>query len=72
MASSGDTVEVAAFRGGWGLQRRLADLGLYPGVKVRVASGGGSGQVVIDVRGSKLALGRGVANKIMVVAGQDK
>ena len=33
-----------------------------------------AGQVVLDVRGSRLALGHGVANKIMVVAGekQDK
>lgn len=68
MASSGDTVEVAVVRAGWGLQRRLADLGLIPGVKVRVISRGRPGQVVLDVRGSRLALGHGVANKIMVVA----
>jgi ferrous iron transport protein A len=68
MASPGDTVEVATFKGGWGLQRRLADLGLTPGVKVRVISGGKPGPVVIDVRGSRLALGYGVAHKIIVVA----
>jgi ferrous iron transport protein A len=69
MASSGETVEVAAVRVGWGLQRRLADLGLTPGVRVRVVSSGKPGPVVLDVRGSRLALGYGVANKIMVSIG---
>ena len=36
MASTDEVVEVAAVRAGWGLQRRLADMGLTPGVKVRV------------------------------------
>jgi ferrous iron transport protein A len=70
MASSGDVVEVATVRAGWGLQRRLADLGLIAGVRVRVISRGRPGQVVLDVRGSRLALGHGVAGKIMVVAGE--
>jgi ferrous iron transport protein A len=69
MASPGETVRVTAVRAGWGLQRRLADLGLTPGVKVRVVSSGRPGPVVLDVRGSRLALGYGVANKIMVGAG---
>ena len=68
MASSGEVVTVLAVRAGWGLQRRLADMGLTPGVKVRVISGGRPGQVVLDVRGSRLALGHGVAGKIMVRA----
>jgi ferrous iron transport protein A len=70
MASSGDVVEVATVRAGWGLQRRLADLGLIAGVKVRVISRGRPGQIVLDIRGSRLALGHGVAAKIMVVAGE--
>jgi len=74
MASPGDTVEVATVKAGWGLQRRLADLGLTPGVKVRVINSGKPGPVVLDVRGSRLALGYGVAHKIRVIAGgsQDK
>jgi ferrous iron transport protein A len=73
MVSTGETVEVAAVRAGWGLQRRLADLGLTPGVRVRVISSGKPGPVVLNVRGSRLALGYGVAHKIMVkVGGQNK
>ena len=67
MASPGETVKLNSVRAGWGLQRRLADLGLTPGVRVRVISSGRPGPVVIDVRGSRLALGHGVAHKIMVI-----
>ena len=70
MASSGETVSVASVKSGWGLQRRLAALGITHGVKVRVVSSGRPGPVVLDVRGSRLALGYGVAHKIMVTAGK--
>ncbi|MFC1941819.1 ferrous iron transport protein A [Chloroflexota bacterium] len=72
MASQGDTVEIAMVRAGWSLQRRLADMGLTPGVKVKLLNSGKPGPVVIDVRGSKLALGYGVAHKVMVVAGENQ
>jgi len=67
LASAGETVEVVTIKAGWGLQRRLADMGLTPGVKVRVISSGKPGPVVLDVRGSRLALGYGVAHRIMVI-----
>lgn len=66
MAQSGESVQVAAIRAGWGLQRRLADMGLTPGVRVKVINSGGRGPVVLDIRGSRLALGHGIAHKIMV------
>ncbi len=68
MAAAGSEVEVAALRAGWGLQRRLADMGLTPGTRIKLVSSR-SGPVVVEVRGSRLALGTGVAHKIMVVAG---
>jgi ferrous iron transport protein A len=63
---AGETVTVIALGAGWGLQRRLADMGLTPGAKVKVISSGRPGQVVIEVRGSRIALGHGVARKILV------
>ena len=68
-ASAGETVTIMAVKAGWGLQRRLTDMGLTPGVQVKVVSSGRPGPVVLDVRGSRLALGYGVARKIMVTAG---
>jgi ferrous iron transport protein A len=69
MAAPGETVTVSSVRAGWGLQRRLVDLGLTPGASVTVVSGGRPGPLVLDVHGSKLELGYGVARKIMVIAG---
>lgn len=65
---SGTTAIVTHVRAGWGLQRRLADLGIVPGVEVKIAGGHG-GQVVLQVKGSRLALGRGVAGKIIARIG---
>lgn len=66
MASPGESVRLVAVKTGWGLQRRLADMGLTPGVEFRVINIQRPGPVVIDIRGSRLALGHGVAHKIMV------
>jgi ferrous iron transport protein A len=64
--AAGMQVQVVSINAGWGLQRRLADMGLTPGLKVRVIGSQRSGSVVLEVRGSRLALGRGVSQKILV------
>ena len=64
--AAGKHVQVVCIDAGWGLQRRLADMGLTPGLKVRVVGSQRPGCVVLDVRGSRLALGRGISHKIMV------
>jgi len=66
MASPGKLLTVIGINAGWGLQRRLADMGLTPGTQIRVMNGQHAGPVLIDLRGSRLGLGRGVAQKIMV------
>ena len=66
MVRSGETVTVTGVRTGWGLQRRLADMGLTPGTEIRVINSQMPGPVLIDLRGSRVALGRGVAQKILV------
>jgi len=66
MARVGDLVTVTGVMAGWVLQKRLADMGLTPGTQIRVISSQLSGPVLIDLRGSRVALGRGVALKIIV------
>ncbi|QUL98838.1 MAG: ferrous iron transport protein A [Candidatus Fermentithermobacillus carboniphilus] len=52
---------------GEGATRRLLDLGVYPGVRVSViASHPWRGPVVVRVGGTRVALGRGLARKILV------
>ena len=52
--------------GGGGLVRRLYELGFTPGTKVRVISSSSPGPVLVDVKGARIALGRGVTMKIIV------
>jgi ferrous iron transport protein A len=57
---------VEAVQGGHGLVSRLAALGIIPGTVVTVLSGAGGGPVILEARGSRLALGRGQAARIIV------
>ena len=66
MVSPGETVTVVDVRAGRGLQRRLADMGLVPGTTLKVINGHAPGPIIIDLRGSRLVLGHGMAQKIMV------
>jgi len=54
-------------RRSWGFQRRLEDMGLTPGTKIMVVkSAPFHGPIEIHVRGSRLAIGRGMAERILV------
>jgi len=66
MVSSGEVVTMVSTRAGWGLTRRLADMGLVPGTKLRVINNQMPGPLIIDLRGSRLVLGHGMAQKILV------
>jgi Fe2+ transport system protein FeoA len=66
MVSPGEQVQIVSIEAGWGLQRRLADMGLTPGLRVGVVRSHRHCAIILDVRGSRLALGRGLARKIMV------
>ncbi|MEM2739669.1 MAG: FeoA family protein [Candidatus Bathyarchaeia archaeon] len=67
MISDGEEVEVVTLAGGRGLVTRLAEMGITPGTRVKIIRRiGGRGPVEIYVRGSILALGWGVARKIIV------
>ena len=58
-------------RGHWkclGFEKRLMDMGLTPGTEVLVVkSAPFHGPLEISVRGSRLAMGRGMAKRIFVV-----
>jgi ferrous iron transport protein A len=46
--------------------RRLQEMGLLPGKIIEVVRNTNTGPVEINVMGSKLAIGRGIASKILV------
>jgi len=62
----GQRARVEAIQGGRGMVSRLAALGIIPGTVVTVLGNAGAGPVILEVRGSRLALGRGQAARIMV------
>lgn len=62
----GKMVVLARIDAGHGLNNRLAAMGLLPKVRIKVVNNHHPGPFVIDLKGSKMALGRGMAHKIMV------
>jgi len=66
MVGDGELVTVVGVNAGRGLTKRLADMGLVPGTKLRIVNSQMSGPIMVEVRGSRLVLGRGVAQKVMV------
>jgi len=59
--------KVIDIQGGWAAKRRLNQMGIHPGDVVTVMRYGAlRGPMLIEVHGFQLALGRGVASKILV------
>jgi len=65
MVNPGEEVTLMAIHAGRGLQSRLHSMGLFPGVKMKILKGG-PGPLIVSVRDTRLALGCGMAHKIMV------
>ena len=53
--------------GGRSACKRLNELGLVPGAEIEMVNKIANGPVMIRVKGSKLALGRGLANKVHII-----
>ena len=65
-APEGGMVRVVGVRGGFGVGRRMAELGFTPNAILKIVKSGGLGPILVEVKGSRLAVGRGVAMKVMV------
>ena len=66
MVNEGETVTISYVDCGIGLKKRLCDLGLYDNTSIKVIRNDISGPIIIKVKDSNLAIGRGQANKILV------
>jgi len=65
-APIGCLLKLESIEGGQKFRRRLVELGLTPGIVLRVLQDSG-GPMILAVRDSRLALGRGMAEKLSVV-----
>ena len=66
-ARRGDRVAVVRLEGGWGVRQRLNQIGIYEGdillVKRSAVFGG---PIVVEVHGTEMAIGRGMARHVAV------
>jgi len=66
---AGDHATILAFEGGRAVVNRLASLGFTPGALVNMSQNYGRGPLIVTVRGTRVALGRGEAERIVVRQG---
>ena len=62
----GNEVTILDINGGRGIRSKLYSMGLVPGTKLTVLNGNTNGPVMISIRDSRLAIGHGMAQKIIV------
>ncbi|MBO3801858.1 MAG: FeoA domain-containing protein [Candidatus Brockarchaeota archaeon] len=65
LVEGGKVVRIVSIEAGIGLARRLMEMGMFIGSIVTVVEQS-YGHIVVDVKGARFALGRGMANKIVV------
>ena len=65
--AAGTAAKIVTIEAGSGLKNRLAAMGLLADVQVRVVRNDGAGQIIINVKNSKIILGRGMSHKVFAV-----
>ncbi len=59
--------EVIELKGGWGMQRHLCSLGIREGKILRkITTQPMGGPIMVETEGIRIAVGRGMASRIMV------
>jgi ferrous iron transport protein A len=59
-------VAVIALRGGGAFQERIISMGLFVGCIAEVLIGGDGGQMLLAVGDTRIAIGHGMAQKVIV------
>jgi len=63
---NGEAVRIRKMEGGHQFLSRLASLGFTPGARLKVVQNFGRGPIIVHLRDTRVALGRGEAGKILV------
>jgi ferrous iron transport protein A len=63
---TGEVARIHKLEGGRQFLSRLASLGFTPGAQLQVIQNYGRGPLIVNLRGTRLALGRGEAARIVV------
>lgn len=64
---AGKSGTVAELQGGRGFTTRMAALGFTPGAQVTMIQNFGRGPIIVRVRGTRIALGRGEAERVRII-----
>ncbi len=67
-AKSGEKLELVKISAGRELARRLSEMGIYPGTRLRIVSNSGIGPIIVEINGKRFGLGRGIASKLLAVS----
>ena len=65
MLNYGETAEIKRIKGRDDVKRFLENLGFVTGEEVRVVSSN-EGNIIVQVKDSRVAVSKGIANKIMI------
>ena len=63
---AGQQVRLVRIQAGLALKERLAAMGLIPQGVFRIIRNEGQGQVIVEIKGTRVILGRGMSGKIRV------
>lgn len=66
----GEHVTLLALQCGRAIASRMTSLGFTPGVQIEMVQNYGKGPLVVNLRGTRVAIGRGEAGKIVVQKGE--
>jgi len=66
MASENEILRIVEVNHGYKFKKKLSEMGLYPNSTVELIKNDICGPLIVDVKGSRLIIGRGQAQKILV------
>ncbi len=66
LAGEGEKVRILAYASGRGMERKLADLGLPVGSEITIMTRQNGGQMIVARDNVRIALGAGMAHRILV------
>jgi ferrous iron transport protein A len=68
-APAGVPLKVDSVTCGCGVHTRLASMGILPGEIIKIVHRENGGPIVLEVKGTRVAIGRGVGLKVIVTTG---
>ena len=70
---TGKTAVIDSLQGGHTFRSRLAALGFTPGAEIKMVQNMGNGPMIVTLRDTRIALGRGEASKVLItLAGENE